>query len=158
VEERLVPPDERALRLHLESGRFRSGVAAARWRLAGVEFPYVYAAICAHDGVEYVFRFECRDFPRTPATAQLWDMEGNKPLPKNRWPAGQGRFALAFNPGWKDGICLYLPCDRLSIEGHDQWKADHPSLLWDPEKGLCKYLSIIHELLNSKDYGGRHAA
>ena len=68
------------------------------------------------------------------------------------------RVALAFNPGWKGGVCLYLPCDRLSIEGHDQWRSQHPALLWDPEKGLCKYLIIIHELLNSGDYGGRRAA
>jgi len=158
VEERLVPPDERALRLHLESGRFLSAGAAGRWRLVALDYPYVFIGVVARDEVEYVLRCECRDYPRTPATAQLWDMEANKPLPTARWPAGQGRVALAFNPGWKNGTCLYLPCDRLSIEGHDQWKTDHPSLLWDPDKGLCKYLGIVHELLNSKDYGGRRAA
>jgi hypothetical protein len=158
VSEALIPPDERALRLHLESGRFRSGAAAGRWRLVAVAFPHVIIGVRARDGIEYGFRFECRDYPRTAATAQPWHIEKNTPLPQDQWPRGQSRVALAFNPGWKNGVCLYLPCDRLSIEGHDQWRNQHPALLWDPEKGLCKYLTIIHELLNCGDYGGRRAA
>ena len=39
--ERLVPPDEQVLRTHLESGRFRSGEAAGRWRLVSLAWPYV---------------------------------------------------------------------------------------------------------------------
>ena len=35
---------------------------------------------------------------------------------------------MAFNPGWKNGSCLYLPCDRQSIEGHANWHGEHPSL------------------------------
>jgi len=91
-------------------------------------------------------------------TAQPWDLEANAPLKVDRWPKGQGRVALAFNVGWKNGTCLYLPCDRLSIEGHDNWRHDHPALLWDRDKGICKYLGIIHELLNSNDYGPGRAA
>ena len=155
--ENLIAPDERALRLHLESGRFRSGEVAGWWRFVSLSFPYAILAVRARDGIDYGLRFHCSDYPRTAVTAQPWDNERNEPLAPLQWPRGKTRVALAFNPDWKNGSCVYLPCDRLSIEGHDPWRNEHPSLLWDPEKGLCKYLGILHELLNSSDYGGRRA-
>ena len=158
MDESPIAPDRRVLQLHLASGRFRSGEAGGHWRLVSLDFPHVVICIRARDGIEYGFRFHCADYPRTPATAQPWDVERNCPLDPNLWPGGQARVTLAFNPGWKGGTCLYLPCDRLAIEGHDGWRNDHPALLWDAVKGLCKYLGIIHELLNSRDYGGRRAA
>ena len=156
--EDLIPPDERTLRLHLESGRFRSGVARRWWRFDTLNWPHLTVGVTARDNAEYGFRFHCLDYPRTPVTAQPWDLPGGAPLPGNRWPTGRGRVPLAFNPGWKSGTCLYLPCDRQAIEGHDNWRHEHPTLLWDPSKGICKYLGIIHELLNSSDYGGSRAA
>ena len=155
MSEELQSPDQRMLRLHLESGRFRAGVVAGRWRLVSLEWPHVVIGVNARDGVEYGFRFHCTDYPHTAVTAQPWDIENNTRLPAEKWPTGQDRFSLAFNPGWKGGTCLYLPCDRQSIEGHENWRNEHPALLWDPKKGICKYLGIIHELLNSTDYGGR---
>lgn len=154
----VTPPDEQVLRLHLESGRFLSGVAAGRWRLVALKWPHLVVGIAARDGIEYGFRFQCADYPRTAVTAQPWNLENDAALLENLWPTGRDRVPKAFNPGWKNGTCLYLPCDRQSIEGHDQWRNEHPALLWDPEKGICKYLGIIHELLNSSDYGGRRAA
>ncbi|MGA2795357.1 MAG: hypothetical protein ABSE69_17895, partial [Roseiarcus sp.] len=62
------------------------------------------------------------------------------------------------NPNWKNGACLYLPCDRQSIEGHANWCQEHPSLIWDPAIGVVHYLRVVHDLLNSGDYGGRRAA
>jgi hypothetical protein len=79
-------------------------------------------------------------------------------VPAARWPRGQSRIPLAFNPDWKAGSCLYLPCDRHSIEGHDGWHSQHPALLWEPAKGICKYLGIVHQLLNTNDHGRRLAA
>lgn len=154
----LLPPDERMLRLHLESGRFRSGAAAGRWRLVSFSWPHLVVGVMARDAIEYGFRFHCTDYPRTAVTAQPWDIEKNVPLPGNQWPVGRLRVSHAFNPKWKNGTCLYLPCDRQSIEGHNNWNHEHPALLWDPQKGICKYLGIIHELLNSGDYGGCRAA
>lgn len=154
----VIPPDERLLRLHLESGRFRSGAALGWWRFVSLEWPHLVIGIKARDGTEYGFRFQCTDYPRTAVSGRLWDPEADTPLPTAQWPRGTGRFSLAFNPGWKDGTSIYLPCDRQAIDGHDNWRSEHPTLLWDPAKGICKYLGILHELLNSRDYGGRHAA
>ena len=158
MSEELLSPDERMLRLHLESGRFRSGTAAGWWWLVSLDWPHLVIGIKARDGIEYGFRFHCADYPHTAVTAQPWDLEQNARLLANRWPKGRARVSYAFNPGWKNGTCLYLPCDRLSIQGHENWRHEHPALLWDPQKGICKYLGIIHELLNSSDYGGHYAA
>ena len=155
MDEELLPPDQRMLRLHLKSGRFLSGVAAGWWRLVLLDWPYATIGVIARDEIEYGFRFHCVDYPHTAVTAQPWDLEKNSRLASNLWPTGRARIPSAFNPDWNKGTCLYLPCDRQSIQGHENWRDEHPSLLWDPQKGICKYLSIIHELLNSSDYGGR---
>jgi hypothetical protein len=152
----LQRPDEVALRRDLEGGRFLLGVMSGRWRLLGTDFPFVLIAVRAADGDEFVLRFECTNYPQTPATAALWDAALDRPLDPQNWPKGTSRIPLAFNPGWKAGTCLYLPCDRQSIEGHEVWLTQHPALLWEPAKGISKYLSIVHQLLNSGEYGGRH--
>jgi hypothetical protein len=151
-------PDEAALRRDLASGRFLIGAATRRWRLVSVRFPHAMIAVRAMDGSEIALRFECSGYPRVAVTAQPWDVETDRPLARDQWPRGQSRIPLAFNPEWKGGTCLYLPCDRQSIEGHDGWRSQHPALLWEPQKGICKYLGIVHQLLNTSDYGGRLAA
>src|SRR5258708_24704377 len=93
----LLPPDQQMLRLHLESGRFRSGVASGWWRLVALNWPHVSIGVTARDGIEYGFRFHCQDYPRTAATAQPWALEDGSPLPAARWPTGRGRGTLGFN-------------------------------------------------------------
>jgi hypothetical protein len=153
-----ISPAEAVFLAHLATGRFRIGVASGRWRLESITWPHATFTVRAADGIEYGLRFECSDYPRTPATAQPWDIEQNSPLAVSGWPTGIQRIPLAFNPQWKNGSCLYLPCDRQSIEGHANWYQEHPNLVWDPALGVIHYLRIVHDLLNSGDYSGRHAA
>lgn len=153
-----MTPDERMLQHHLESGRFRSGSAQGWWRLAALNWPHLYVGISAKDGFEYGFRFNCADYPRKAVSGQPWDLDTGAPLATRFWPGGCGRVKLAFNPNWKNGTSIYLPCDRQAIDGHNNWRHEHPALLWDPIKGICKYLGILHELLNSRDYGGHRGA
>ncbi len=156
--EQLVSPEEAVLGDHLASGRYLSGAAAGRWRLISVSWPYAVFAVRAADQIEYGLRFECTNYPRTPATARPWNFELDAPLAVDKWPTGRQRIPLAFNPDWKNGSCLYLPCDRVSIEGHANWRNEHPSLLWNPDLGIVHYLRIVHDLLNSGDYGRCRAA
>ena len=150
--------DEKVFRIHLEEGQFQSGCDRGRWRLLTLNWPYAVIAIqaAARDSspAEYALRFECTDYPQAPPTAQPWDALLGVPLPFARWPSGTRRVPLAFNPGWRNGQCLYLPCDRLSIEGHDVWRTQHPSMIWSPESDITLYLRIVHDLLNSSDYSG----
>ena len=150
--------DEQVFRAHLEAGPFQSGLDRGRWRLLSLEWPHAMIAVRAAErtdsAAEYALRFECTNYPQSPPTAQPWDADNDTPLPQERWPNGIVRVPLAFNPGWKNGQCLYLPCDRLSIEGHDPWRTQHPSMIWSPESDITHYLRIVHELLNSSDYTG----
>ncbi len=153
-----VTPEEALFRRHLEGGPYRSGAARKRWRLAAISWPYPVFAVRAADGVEYGLRFDCTGYSATLPTARPWDLDRDAPLAFELWPTGRERIPLAFNPNWKNGSCLYLPCDRNSIEGHVQWRQQHPNLLWDPNLGIVSYLRVVSDLLNSGDYGGRRAA
>jgi hypothetical protein len=153
-----MAPDEKALRADLESGRFLAGEARKRWRLLLVEWPGVLIGITARDGQEFALRFDFSGYPQMPPTARLWNPERNAPLEVALWPKGGGRIAAVFNPNWKSGVALYLPCDRTAIEGHDNWRNEHPAKIWNPAKGLTQYVEIVHELLQSRDYVARAAA
>ena len=150
--------DERVFRAHLEAGPFQSGVDRSRWRLVTLAWPYAVIAIRAAERpggpAEYTLRFECSNYPQTVPTSQPWDVEHAAPLEHANWPGGRARIPLAFNPSWKNGQCLYLPCDRLSIEGHDPWRNQHPSMIWTSAADITLYLRIVYDLLNSSDYTG----
>lgn len=154
--------DERVFRAHLEAGPFQSGLDRGRWRLISLNWPHALIAVKAADRPggpsEYALRFQCTDYPQSPPTAQPWDADENAPLSRERWPGGGRRLSLAFNPDWMDGQCLYLPCDRLSIEGHDNWRTQHPSMIWSSQSDITLYLRIVHELLHSSEYTGHRGA
>ena len=153
-----VRVDEQVLRAHLEAGPFQSGLDRGRWRLLFLNWPYALIAVKAAERdrgpEEYILRFECSNYPMAPPTAQLWDTATNTPLSSACWPSGKRRVSAVFNPKWKNGQCLYLPCDRLSIEGHDGWRTQYPEMIWSPEGDITQYLRIIYDLLISSDYSG----
>lgn len=158
----LQPPDERVFRHHIDQGPFQSGVERGYWRLIQVAWPHVLIGVRAapreQASDELVLRFECSDYPRAAPTAQPWDPAAERPLAFADWPTGRSRVVLAFNPGWKSGQCLYLPCDRLSFDGHDPWRTQHPEMIWSPDGDITQYLRIVHDLLTSSDYTGRRGA
>jgi hypothetical protein len=151
-------PDERALHADLARGPFQLGVCLNRWRLGAIEWPLVHVAVAAAERPnapgEWWFRFDCTGYPQDAPTARPWNPDTNQALPANRWPAGSSRVPSVFRPDWKDGTCLYLPCDRLSAAGHDNWRTDHPALVWSPARGIVLYLTELSALLNSSDYTG----
>ena len=151
----MMAPDEKALQADLESGRFLAGETRRRWRLISLQWPMVQIAVVARDEHEYVLRFDCSGYPQNPPTARLWDSVRNVPLEVALWPKGGGRIAAVFRSDWKGGVALYLPCDRTAIEGHDGWRTEHPSKIWNPSRGITQYLEIVHELLQSRDYVAR---
>lgn len=154
-------PDEQVFRSHMERGPFQSGVARGRWRLVSIDWPHALIGVnaAARDGGpgEYVFRFDCSDYPASAPTAQPWDLESGTPLEHKRWPTGRSRVPLAFNPNWNPQA-LYLPCDRLAMPGHDPWREQHPQMVWSPAGDITQYIRIVHELLNSTDYTGPRGA
>lgn len=153
-----VSPAERVFRAHLDQGPFQSGVDRGRWRMVSVNWPCAVIAVRAgerdNSPSEYAFRFELSNYPASPPSACPWNETNNSILEFNSWPGGQGRIPAAFRPDWKNGSCLYLPCDRYSIEGHNGWISQHPEMIWNPQGDITQYLKIIYDLLNSEDYTG----
>lgn len=151
-------PDEQAFQDEVDGGSFQLAVHLGRWRIVRLAWPLadIEVAAAPRPGAPdaYGFRFDCTNYPQSPPTARLWETAANAPLPVNRWPAGRSRVPAVFRPKWHKGACLYLPCDRQSISGHDNWRTQYPSLIWRPEKGIQLYLEALHELLNSSDYMG----
>ena len=152
-------PDERAFAADVAKPYFRLAVAEGRWRIRRTDWPFVFITVTAKDGQSHNFRFNCEGYPQSPPTGGPWDLESNAVLAADRWPRGNGgRVSAVFKPDWKGGTALYLPCDRVSIEGHDNWRTEMPSKIWRPSDGIIQYLELVHELLNSRDYQPTHRA
>jgi hypothetical protein len=156
----VTAPDERAFQADAAKPRFRLGEVEKRWRLLKVAWPLVHIAINAKDGSEYVLRFNCAGYPQNPPTAGPWDVTQDRVLPFAHWPrsSGGGRLGSVFRTDWKNGTALYLPCDRESITGHDNWRTEMPSKIWRPADGIVQYLELVHELLNCQDYASPSCA
>jgi hypothetical protein len=149
----MTAPDERAFRADIAKAPFRLGAVEGRWRLAGVAWPHALIGVRAKDGREYVLRFECTGYPQSPPTGGPWDPERNAILASDRWPRSSGgRVGAVFRTDWKSGSALYIPCDRESIVGHDNWRTEMPSKIWRPQEGIVQYLEIVYELLHCRDY------
>lgn len=149
----MAGPDERVFEADVRKASFLLAQAEGRWCLLKVAWPFAFITICAKDGRQFTFRFNCEGYPQTPPTGGPWDLERDEILPAGKWPKGNGgRVTAVFKPDWKGGTALYLPCDRMSIVGHDHWRHEMPSKIWRPECGISQYLELIHELLHCKDY------
>jgi hypothetical protein len=152
------PPDQLLLERDLVAPDFRCGEFEGRWRHIATPWPFTVIAVSAtptsSGPLEYGFRFECTGYRTAAVTGRLWDLETDAPLATSAWPRGRSIVPSVFRPEWKEGSCLYIPCDRLSMEGHGDWIHKHPARLWDATRGIICYLEQIHELLNSNDYTG----
>jgi hypothetical protein len=158
----VTPPDQLLFEHDLAGPEFRSGEIEGRWRHVATSWPDAVIAVSAtprpNAPTEYGFRFECTGYRQSPATCQPWDLEAKGPLAFNRWPAGRLIIPSIFKPDWKNGTCLYLPCDRMAIEGHGNWHHEYPGRVWNPSRGIVCYLEQLHDLLTSNDYTGVRGA
>lgn len=157
-----IPPDRAMLEQDLAAPEFRCGEIEGRWRVVSLSWPHLIVSVSAparpQSPNEYAFRFECSGYRHRPVTAQPWDIASNNPLAARLWPSGVSIVPSVFRPEWKQGLCLYLPCDRMSIEGHEAWRNDHPSRIWQPERGIVCYLEQVYELFHQSDYSGVRGA
>jgi hypothetical protein len=153
-----IAPDLAQFEQDLAAPEFRCGELEGRWRHVATTWPHAVIAVSAPERPngprEYGLRFECSGYRQTPPTAQPWDLEANAPLPAGRWPTGDGIVTSVFRPDWKQGQCLYLPCDRMALEGHDEWRQQYPNRLWQVARGIICYLEQVFELLNQNGYSG----
>lgn len=148
----VITADHATLLAHLQSAPFLMGVDSGRWALRELKWPYVLVDVFAFNGDLYTLRLLCDGYPEQPPTGAFWDAAHGTHLPGPRWPrAGPGR-GQALRNDWQSGTALYIPCDRHSISGHDQWRGLYPAWLWKPKRGLTCYLEVVSELIGGADY------
>jgi hypothetical protein len=146
-------PDERAFAADVGKPAFRMAEAEGRWKLLSTKWPVALIQVAAKDGRQFVLRFACDGYPEQPPTARPWDFDKDSALATEAWPKGKGgRVSAVFRTDWKDGTALYLPCDRVALPGHDNWRTDTPTKIWRPKDGIIQYLELVHELLHCRDY------
>ncbi len=149
----MIGPYLRAFVAYVQNAACRLGQTEGRWRLVDVCWPFALIGVAAKDGREYVLRLNCAGYPQVAPTGGPWDVTLNQVLTFYRWPRGRGgRVSAVFRPDWKSGTALYLPCDRESFVGHDNWRSEMPSKMWRAADGIVQYLELVHELLQSRDY------
>lgn len=152
-------PDERSVRIHLDGGRFRAGVAARRWRLISLTWPYALVAVSAAERAgspaEWTIRFELTGYPHSAPTGGLWDVESDTSLAHNRRPKGQRAAQLFRFDGWVGGAtAMYAPWDRVGLQAHPDWANTYRMQAWNPTRDLSFVLEQVHEVLNADDYLG----
>jgi hypothetical protein len=155
-----VSPDEALFHAQLEDAPFQAGVDAAKWGLHGevanIAWPHpVFWVQSDEDLVAFgkVFlRFTADGYPQAAPTACPWDMEKNCRLDPALWPKGPGNVIRIFNPGWNNGVALYVPCDRMAMLGHESWKSQFPNVWWQPSCTIVVYLDFVHSYLNRRKY------
>lgn len=149
-------PDERTFRSHIDAGPFQSGVDRGDWRLVSIDWPHAVIAVAApvrsDAPTEIALLFELSEYPQQLPTAQPWDVAAKVPLAPALWPTG-GQASEVFNPDWNKGA-LYIPCDRIALQGHDAWVNQHPGHLWNPSRDITHYLRVVRNALNSPGYAG----
>lgn len=140
-----------ALEAHLETAPYFVGEVNGRWNLRGIEWPFALFDVFARDRRPYTLRLDCEGYPCMP-TGAFWDVQQGRWLTSDRWPRAGARFGAALRTDWQGGTALYIPCDRRSIGGHEQWLQLHPAWAWDPSVGVARYLEVVWTLLNGDDY------
>lgn len=150
-------PDERVFRAHLNGARFRDGESRGHWRLVSVDWPHAIIAVRAaeREGArhEFYLRFNLTNYPQWAPTASSWDCDTSAPLSPDKRPKG-GHAALVFRHDWHNGDTLYIPCDRVAIDGHTDWPGAFPDQIWTADKDITHYLRIVREALTSDEYAG----
>ena len=155
----VIAPDERAVRAHLDSGAFLAGVAAGRWSVVGVEWPYVTVMVSAapREGAPpgYAIRFELTGYPTIAPTGCIWDIEGNEPLAARLRPKGDEVGILFRIDGWAAAPnAMYAPWDRLALQTHANWLQGAPHLAWHPSRDLTFILDNLHRIFHDDAYLG----
>jgi hypothetical protein len=141
---RVIGPDLRAFEADVAKAAFRLGQAEGHWQLIEVVWPFAFIGVVATDGREYVLRLNCAGYPQVAPTGGPWDMKANQVLAFDLWPRRRGgRVSAVFRTDWKSGTALYLPCDRESLIGHDNWRREMPSKIWRPADGVVQYLELV---------------
>jgi hypothetical protein len=152
--EQFLGSDEIAVRAHLASGRFLAGVAANRWRLIDLTWPFAIVAVTAPPRPgspdEWIFRFELTGYTQQAPTIMPWDLSLARRLADEKYPKGE-RVREVIRPGLD---YLYASYDRQGLISHPEWVRTYARSAWNPTRDLTFVLEKLSDLLTSDDYAG----
>lgn len=155
-----LAPDERALRLHLQSGRFQAGVSAGHWRLLEpLAWPIAFIAISAapreNAPEEFTIRFDLQGYPNVAPTGGLWDVAAGDYMGPSGRPKGERASRIFRCDNWDGGgKAMYAAWDRIALHSHPQWAQSYPRTAWHSGRDLTSVLANVHEVLTADDYLG----
>jgi hypothetical protein len=153
---RLVTPDERTFRAHLDRASFQAGVDRGRWRVLSIDWPHATVTVSAaprpDSPDEFYLRLELTGYPQQAPMVTPWDPITGDILAADKRPRGE-IVSFVFRSDWENGRALYTPYDRIGL-GHGNWAAEHPGHAWNGSRDITFVLGHVHRLLNSDDYLG----
>jgi hypothetical protein len=147
-------PDEKLFFEHLDNIEFQLGVQDLNWGIynENKEWPYkvlwIKSKIMINTCERIDLLFDLDKYPSEAPTSCPWDIQKDTKLIDSEWPKGNQSINTAFNPKWKSGVALYIPCDRVATNIHGNWKEDYPDIWWTPDKTITHYIKTVYRLLN----------
>ena len=161
------PPDQRIFDADLVDAEFRMGAGKGFWGLgdtdlvpADLAWPkrimWLAAAPRANAPDRFYVLLDLAGYRTVPPTGAFWDATTKADLSLAQWPKGRAgsRFAKVFRTDWEGGKAFYHPYDRFAAQGHTQWPAEQPNLVWSIRHTIVDYLEEFHGLLQGSDYLG----
>lgn len=150
-------PDERTFRAHLDRASFQAGVDRGRWRVVNISWPHAIIAVTAARRTsspdQFHLRLELTDYPQQAPIITPWDPANDTILSPGKRPRGE-IVGLVFRTNWENGRALYAPYDRVGLQTHAHWAAQHPGDAWNSSRDITFVLGHVHRLLNNDDYRG----
>ena len=152
----------RLLDADLASTHVELGVHRGWWSIDTVEFPTVVASfavpVTLYAPGRLTLHVDCTDFPQQAPTAYPIDPVTGAILAPGSRPT-HGRCAMTFRSDWEGGRALYLPVDRVALNGHPNWRQEHPHEVWDPARGIVQFLRLVRrDLIEDPDASAVDAA
>lgn len=133
----------------LLSAPFRAGERDGRWRIAQAGFPIMLIDVAATEpngaAAWYTFRVELDGYPGKAPSVRIWSPVLGGPLPTQMRPHGCRRVVTCFQAWLSDTV--YRPWERIAAD-HNNFRAVHPHLAWNPARTLTFALEDIHGILN----------
>jgi hypothetical protein len=160
-------PDQRLFEADMQSAPYRIGAMKGRWAQAEPEavpadaawpqaFFWMAAAPRAGAPDRFYVALDMTGYRSVQPTGSFWNPVTKAALEFGRRPKGKpgSRFAMVFRTDWENGRAFYHPFDRLAAQGHPDWPAAQPHLLWTSSRTIVDYLEEFQSLLMTEDYVG----
>jgi hypothetical protein len=152
--EEILPPARRTLEAQLQSARFLSGVAAGRWEVLKLAWPYLYVRVTGRDPdsgrtFAHDFQLECAGYPDPGPQVERWCHAENA-THGQKAPAPAAPGAPGFIDAMKDwGGGFYRAWSR-GASTHNNWAQLRRDEAWHPNRSIVFIMENLYALLTEQ--------